>query len=63
MTDIVERLRTPYEWRVVNKRFDDAYYNEAPLDAADEIEKLRDELYWTKLRLGIYEARDELDGK
>lgn len=30
---------------------------------ADEIERLRDELYRTKLRLGIYEARDELEGK
>jgi len=55
--DIVERLRTPYEWRVVNKQFDDdAYYNEAPLDAADEIERLREHL-----KLAVWSDSEECE--
>ena len=56
MTDIVERLR--------GGKFSG---HDAALDlmddAADEIERLRKELYEARLRLGLYEARTALEGK
>lgn len=59
MTDIVERLRNWERVDIVDAHEDGALYNAA----ADEIERLRDELYRTKLRLGVYEARAALEGK
>jgi hypothetical protein len=39
--DILTRLRGPYEWRSIAKQYSTEIYDETPLDAADEIERLR----------------------
>ena len=39
--DIVARLRGPYEWRSIAKQYSTEIHDETPLDAADEIERLR----------------------
>ena len=35
------RLRDPYEWRSIAVKYGGDIYDETPLDAADEIERLR----------------------
>lgn len=62
MTDIVKMLRMGVTSIGVRKG-DFPYYDDLMNKAADEIERLKKELYEARLRLGLCEARAALEGK